>query len=43
MKIVVGIFAVLLAVPSGAQEILVPPPQLDQVGKAHTDCQVCGG
>jgi hypothetical protein len=35
MKITVGIFGVLLAAPLGAQEILVPPPQLAQVAKAH--------
>jgi hypothetical protein len=35
MKIVVAIFSVLLAVPLGAEEILVPPPQLNQVAKAH--------
>lgn len=35
VKFVVGMFAVLLAVPLGAEEILVPPPQLNQVGKAH--------
>jgi hypothetical protein len=35
MKLVVTIFAVLLAVPLSAEETLVPPPQLDQVAKAH--------
>jgi hypothetical protein len=35
MKIAVGLFAVLLAMALGAQETLVPPPQLDQVAKAH--------
>jgi hypothetical protein len=35
MKICAGAFAVLLAVPLGAQETLVPPPQLDQVAKAQ--------
>jgi hypothetical protein len=35
MKIVVGIVTALLAVPVGAQETLVPPPQLNQVAKAH--------
>jgi hypothetical protein len=29
MKFVVGMFVVLLAVPLGAEEILVPPPQLN--------------
>lgn len=35
MKIVVGIFSVLLAAPVAAQETLVPPPQLLQVARAH--------
>jgi hypothetical protein len=35
MKVVVAIFAVLVAAPLCAEEILVPPPQLDQVAKAH--------
>ena len=35
MKVVVLISAVLLSLPLGAEEILVPPPQLDQVAKAH--------
>jgi hypothetical protein len=35
MKLVVAIFAALLVVPLSAEEILVPPPQLDQVAKAH--------
>jgi hypothetical protein len=35
MKLVVTICAALLALPLAAQEILVPPPQLDQVAKAH--------
>jgi hypothetical protein len=35
MKIVVGIFALLLAAPLVAQETLVLPPQLNQVAKAH--------
>jgi hypothetical protein len=35
MKIIAGIFSILLCVPLGAEEILVAPPQLDQVAKAH--------
>jgi hypothetical protein len=35
MKVVVLISAVLLSLPLGAEEILVPPPQLDHVAKAH--------
>jgi hypothetical protein len=35
MKIIVGVFTLLLAPPLGAQETLVPPPQLIQVAKAH--------
>jgi hypothetical protein len=35
MKLVVAIFAALLAAPLGAQETLVLPPQLNQVAKAH--------
>jgi hypothetical protein len=35
MRIVVGMTAVLMVGRLGAQEILVPPPQLNQVGKAH--------
>jgi hypothetical protein len=35
MKLVVAIFAVLLPVRLPAEETLAPPPQLDQVAKAH--------
>jgi hypothetical protein len=35
MKIVVGIFVLLLAMSLGAQETLVPPPQLNKIAKAH--------
>jgi hypothetical protein len=35
MKFVVGMFAILLALRSGAEEILVAPPQLNEVAKAH--------
>jgi hypothetical protein len=35
MKLVVAIFAILTAIPLSAEEILVPPPQLNQVAKAH--------
>lgn len=35
MKLVVAICAAWLALPLSAQETLVPPPQLNQVGKAH--------
>jgi hypothetical protein len=35
MKLVVAIFAILATIPLSAEEILVPPPQLDQVAKAH--------
>jgi hypothetical protein len=35
MKIVAGIFATPLGMLLGAQRTLVPPPQLEQVAKAH--------
>lgn len=35
MKVVVAIIALLLALPLGAQETLVLPPQLSQVARAH--------
>jgi hypothetical protein len=35
MKLVVAVFVALQAVPLSAEETLVPPPQLDQVAKAH--------
>jgi hypothetical protein len=35
MKLIVAILVALQTVPLSAEETLVPPPQLDQVAKAH--------